>query len=30
MHVPGSGLAITAHAGHFTDSVCKNLAAVEK
>ena len=23
-------LAITAHAGHFTDSVCKNLAAVEK
>ena len=23
-------LAITARAGHFTDSVCKNLAAVEK
>ena len=23
-------LAITAHAGHFTDSVRKNLAAVEK
>ena len=30
MHVPGSDLAITARAGHFTDSLRKNLAAVEK
>ena len=35
MHVPGSeavalDFAITAHAGHFTYSVRKNLAAVEK
>ena len=31
MHVPGSRLkAITACAGHFTDSVRKNLVAVEK
>ena len=30
MHVPGSDLAITARAGHFTDSHRKNLAAVER
>ena len=30
MHVPGSRLGNSARAGHFTDSVCKNLAAVEK
>ena len=30
MHVPGSHLEITARAGHFTDSVRKYLAAVEK
>ena len=30
MHVPGFDLAITASAGHFTDSACTNLAAVEK
>ena len=28
MHVPGSDLANTAHAGHLTDSIRMNLAAV--
>ena len=30
MHVPGFDLAITACAGHFTDSVRTNFVAVEK
>ena len=30
MHVPGSRLGNYRTAGHFTDSVRKNLAAVEK
>ena len=30
MHVPGSRLGNYARAGQFTDSACKNLAAVEK